>query len=85
MESLYESLGFKQPEFVENPCGIRIYLGTKDKEDWCVEIPKELVQIKCPRQKPIGYLYDRRRRGLEDSGAIYKFEQRKIKRINQNE
>ena len=51
MESLYESLGFKQPEFVENPCGIKIYLGTKDKKDWCVEIPKELVQIKCPWYK----------------------------------
>lgn len=51
MDDLYKKLGFKQPEFVENPCGIRIYLGTKDKEDWCVEIPKELVQSKCPWYK----------------------------------
>ena len=44
MENLYEELGFKKPKFVENPYGIKIYLGTKDKDDWCLEIPKELAQ-----------------------------------------
>ena len=52
MDDLYKKLGFKQPESVENPYGIKIYLGTKGKPDWCVEIPKELIQIKCPWYKP---------------------------------
>lgn len=47
MENLYESLGFKSPAFVENPYGIKIYFGTKGNDDWCVEIPKELVQKRC--------------------------------------
>lgn len=45
---MYESLGFKPPNFVENPYGIKIYLGTKGKNDWCVEVPKELAKLKCP-------------------------------------
>lgn len=48
MENLYEQLGFKRPEYVENPCGIRIYIGTKDNADWCVVIPKKLAKLKCP-------------------------------------
>lgn len=44
MEDLYDSLGFNKPNYVENPYGIKIYLGTKGKDDWCVEIPKELIQ-----------------------------------------
>ena len=44
MESKYKELGFKKPDYVENRYGIKIYLGTKDKDDWCVEIPKELLQ-----------------------------------------
>lgn len=51
MEDIYKSLGFKTPDFVENQYGIKIYLGTKGKEDWCVEVPKELVQKKCPHYK----------------------------------
>lgn len=47
MENLYESLGFKSPAFVENPYGIKIYFGTKGNDDWCVEIPKELVPKRC--------------------------------------
>ena len=47
MANLYEYLGFKQPEYLENPYGIKIYIGTKDNEDWCVEIPKELAKKKC--------------------------------------
>ena len=50
MEVLYNQLGFKQPEFVENPYGIKIYIGTKGEDDWCVSIPKELVEIKCQRR-----------------------------------
>ena len=41
MDSLYEALGFKQPKYLVNHCGIKIYIGTKDKDDWCVEIPRE--------------------------------------------
>ena len=51
MENKYESLGFKAPDFVENQYGIKIYLGTKDEEDWCIEVPKELVQKKFPNYK----------------------------------
>ena len=51
MDDLYKKLGFKQPEFVENPYGIKIYIGTKGKPDLCVEIPKELAQINCPWYK----------------------------------
>lgn len=44
MEDLYISLGFKKPEYLINHYGIKIYIGTKGKEDWCVEIPKELAK-----------------------------------------
>ena len=42
MKEVFERLGFKQPQYLENQYGIRIYIGTKDKDDWCVEIPKKL-------------------------------------------
>lgn len=44
MESKYKELGFKQPDYIENRYGIKIYLGTTGKDDWCVEVPKELFQ-----------------------------------------
>jgi hypothetical protein len=44
MDNLYEALGFEKPNFMQNPYGIKIYIGTKGKEDWCVEVPKELVK-----------------------------------------
>ena len=47
MEALYERLGFKRPEYLENPYGIKIYIGTKGEDDWGVVIPKELVKMKC--------------------------------------
>lgn len=47
-EEAYKSLGFKRPEFVQNAYGITIYLGTKDKDDWCINIPKRLAKLKCP-------------------------------------
>lgn len=53
---MYEALGFKSPDFIENPYGIKIYFGTKGKEDWCVEVPRELVKIKCPNY-PFDYNY----------------------------
>lgn len=46
-DDLYSKLGFKRPEFLENPYGIRIYLGTKGRSDWCIVIPKALVKLKC--------------------------------------
>lgn len=55
-EDIYKSLGFKNPDFVENPYGIKIYLGTKGKDDWCIEVPKELCRLKTPRY-PFGYNY----------------------------
>ena len=45
-DDTYKSLGFKSPDFIENQYGIKIYLGTKDKEDWCIEIPKEIARRK---------------------------------------
>lgn len=47
MDDKYEQLGFERPKILENPYGIRIYIGTKGEEDWCVEIPKELCKMKC--------------------------------------
>jgi hypothetical protein len=44
---MYEKLGFKQPNILVNPYGIKIYVGTKGEDDWCVEIPKELCKKKC--------------------------------------
>jgi hypothetical protein len=46
MGDLYKELGFKQPKVLRNPCGIRIYIGTKGKDDWCIVIPKALVKLK---------------------------------------
>lgn len=48
MNAKYKELGFKQPDYIENKYGIKIYLGTKGKDDWCIEIPKELSQVKDP-------------------------------------
>ena len=36
MEDAYKSLEFKKTEVIENPYGIKIYLGSKDKDDWCI-------------------------------------------------
>lgn len=40
----YQQLEFQQPEFLENPYGIIIYIGTKGKDNWCVEIPNKLTR-----------------------------------------
>ena len=52
-EDLYKRLGFVQPAILENRHGIKIYTGTKGKEDWCVEIPKKLCEAKYSK-----YNYD---------------------------
>lgn len=44
MDNLYQALGFKEPKILVNHCGIKIYIGTKDKDDWCVVIPKERLK-----------------------------------------
>ncbi len=54
MSNIYEHLGFNTPKFLENPYGIKIYMGTKDKDDWCVVIPKELVRKKV-KPDTLGY------------------------------
>ena len=46
MENLYEQLGFKQPKILANPYGIKIYVGTKGNDDWCVVVPNWLVKLK---------------------------------------
>ena len=55
-EDAYKSLGFEPPEFVVNEYGIKIYLGTKGKDDWCVEVPREIVKLIYPHY-PFGYNY----------------------------
>ncbi len=55
-EETYKSLGFKTPDFVENTYGIKIYFGTKGKDDWCIEVPRELCKLKCPKYH-FGYNY----------------------------
>ena len=54
MDDLYKELGFKQPKVLRNPYGIRIYIGTKGKDDWCVVIPNRLCKLKSPN-----YNYDK--------------------------
>lgn len=44
MENLYKDLGFEHPKCLVNHCGIKIYIGTKGKDDWCISIPKELLK-----------------------------------------
>ena len=51
MGNLYEQLGFTQPNYVKNVYGIKILLGTKGKNDWCIIIPRELVEKKCDAYK----------------------------------
>lgn len=47
MKDKYEQLGFNHPKFLENPYGIRIYIGTKGEKDWCIGIPNKLIRAKC--------------------------------------
>lgn len=47
MKDKYKQLGFNHPKFLENPYGIRIYIGTDGEDDWCVEIPKRLCKKFC--------------------------------------
>jgi hypothetical protein len=44
MQDKYTELGFKPPAFIENPYGIKIYIGTKGKDDWTVVIPQWIIQ-----------------------------------------
>lgn len=46
MDERYEQLGFKAPSFLENKYGIRIYIGTKGEDDWCVLIPNKIIRLK---------------------------------------
>lgn len=55
-EEMWEALGFKAPTFIENDYGIKVYIGTKGKEDWCIEVPRELCKLKCPKYY-LGYPY----------------------------
>lgn len=58
MEDLYERLEFKRPDFLENPYGIKIYLGTKGKDDWAVEIPKKLSKKLLEENSHYNYYYE---------------------------
>lgn len=46
LKDLYEKLEFKYPKILVNPYGIKIYIGTKDKDDWCIVVPKEIIRLK---------------------------------------
>ena len=48
MESIYKELGFDKTQILQNEYGIRIIVGTKDNDDWCVSIPRALVVKKHP-------------------------------------
>ena len=43
MEDKYTELGFVH-HYVTNSYGIRILFGTPGNDDWCIEIPAELVR-----------------------------------------
>lgn len=51
MEDIYKQLGFTRPAFLENSYGIRIYIGSENKDDWCVVIPNKLVKLKSTHYK----------------------------------
>ena len=51
MDNLYEQLGLTQPNYVKNVYGIKILLGTKGTNDWCIIIPRELAEKKCDTYK----------------------------------
>ena len=51
MKDIYKQLGFKRPDYMENTYGIRIYIGTEGKDDWCVEIPKEICDAASKKYK----------------------------------
>lgn len=46
MENIYNELGFKNQQILQNPYGIKLYMGTKGATDWCVEIPNILINAK---------------------------------------
>ena len=46
MDDLYKKLGFVASKILTNPYGIKIYVGTKGGDDWCVLVPKEIVSRK---------------------------------------
>ena len=58
MIDAYKQLGFKQPDYLENQHGIRIYFGTIGKDDWCVEIPRELILKELSKKKCDSCSYD---------------------------
>lgn len=43
MGNVYENLQFNVPDFLENPYGIKIYIGKENEDNWCVVIPSKLV------------------------------------------
>ena len=43
----FEDLGFKRPDYIVNHYGIKVYVGTEGKDDWCVEIPNWIAKAKC--------------------------------------
>ena len=43
MAERYINLGFTH-YYTTNPYGIRILFGTEGKDDWCIEIPAELIR-----------------------------------------
>lgn len=56
MDDVYKSLGFEVPDFVQNAYGIKIYVGEKGKNDWCIEVPKEVAKLKGAKY-PFDYNY----------------------------
>lgn len=60
MQDKYIELGFKPPAFIENPYGIRIYIGTKGKDDWTVVVPKWIIKhVYGNPQYSKGHMYNK--------------------------
>lgn len=50
MMDKYQELGFHRPNVLMNDYGIRIYVGTHGEDDWCVQIPVNLLNKKQGRK-----------------------------------
>ena len=58
MNNIYDTLGFEKPRILENPYGIRIYLGSKNKSDWGIEIPEWIAKRKFGKSATGMMFYD---------------------------
>lgn len=53
----FEKIGFKTPRILVNKYGIKVYIGTPNNEDWCIEIPAQYVSKKMEKCSPLTAKY----------------------------